>query len=463
MRGVEPCRAFGSVSRLRRGPLRFHRDDPPASERLDRGRMVGVIGPLETPYLLEETGTLIRRFVHMSEEQLLAACLWVLFTWVTDASDVAPYLDVSSPTRECGKTRFFEVLELVCKAPRRCTGQTEATLFRMIEAEHPTLLLDEIDTTFGKDPKLYSGIRGVLDEGHRRGGKVPRMVGEGKGMKMVFFDVFGPKAFAGIGVLPETVASRSIPIRLHRKPRFAAVERFRFRRENGASAELREQLAEWAGHVRNDLADAEPSLPDELSDRQWDLWEPLFAIADMGDVGADARTAAVSLHAGAYSETSAEMLVLTHIRETFNGHERMSTADLLAALVARDDAPWPRWWAADVDAGRLKAPASKLARLLRPFDIAPTQLWIDGRKERGYEAEAFSTAWERYVPVPAPADGRTVDGSAETPSDLQLTVLPSTGGVKGRAADLAGSGSCPERGCWPHQGGHFQGCSRRSA
>ena len=251
-------------------------------------------------------------------------------------------------------------------------------------------MLDEIDTTFGKDPKLYAGIRGVLDEGHRRGGSVPRMVGEGSKMQLKFFDVFGPKAFAGIGTFPETVASRSIPIRLHRKPRSVLLERFRFRRENADAADIRGTIAEWAAAVIGELSETEPALPAALSDRQWDIWEPLLAIADLADVGSDARAAAVALHSGAYTETSAGLLVLEHVREAFGNADRITTESLLGALVARDDGPSARWWASDVDAGRIKSPASKLARLLRPFDIEPKQLRIDGRKERGYAREEFA-------------------------------------------------------------------------
>jgi len=54
---------------------------------------------------------------------------------------------------------------------------TEATLFRKIEKDQPTLLLDEVDAAFGKDAKLYQGHRAILNEGHRRGAKVPRMGG----------------------------------------------------------------------------------------------------------------------------------------------------------------------------------------------------------------------------------------------------------------------------------------------
>jgi Protein of unknown function (DUF3631) len=388
-----------------------------------------MIGVIETGWLLEKVIPQIRRFVVMSDDQALAVGLWAMHTWAVEAADCAPYLDVSSPTRECGKTRLFEALELVVRKPRRCTGHTEATLFRMIESEHPTLLLDEIDTTFGKDPKLYAGIRGVLDEGHRRGGSVPRMVGEGKNMTMKFFDVFGPKAFAGIGTLPETIASRSIPIRLERKSRGEKVARLRYSRERAASGELREALAEWASAAAEVLSAAEPAFPEELSDRQWDLWEPLFAIADLTGSSSEARKAAVALHAGAYNDTSAGLLALEHSRAMFNGHEAMSTKSILEEFVAREDGPWAPWWGHDVEAGHYRGPAARLARLLRPFGIEPKQLWIDGRNERGYESASFAGAWERYlVPLPPANDARTLGASPDMASDQATSVLATPAG-----------------------------------
>jgi hypothetical protein len=389
-------------------------------------------GIYETPWLLEEVISRIRRFVVLTDDLVLAVGVLVLHSCAVEAAGCAPYLDVSSPTRECGKTRLFEALELLVHKPRRCTGHTEATLFRMIESEHPTLLLDEMDTTFGKDPKLYAGIRGVLDEGHRRGGTVPRMVGEGSRMQLKFFDVFGPKAFAGIGTLPETIASRSIPIRLQRKARTETIARLRYTREQAAAAPIRQSLEEWGAAVVPALDEAEPALPDELSDRQWDLWEPLFAIADLADRGADARSAAIRLHAAAYSHVSLELLALDHVRLIFNGDERMPTKAILEELVRREDGPWARWWARDVDAGQIKGPASKLARLLKPYGIEPKQLWIDGQKERGYEVADLKPVWDRYLgPFTPPNDGRSVGGSPDMPSDKGTTDIPSPGGVSG--------------------------------
>jgi hypothetical protein len=110
-------------------------------------------------------------------------------------------------------------------------------------------------------------------------------------------------------------------------------------------------LDEWASAVTDVLSEAEPTFPDEHSDRQWDLWEPLFAIADLTSWSSDARTVAVALHARAYNDTSAGLLAVEHSRAMFNGHEAMSTKSILEEFVAREDGPWAPWWGHDVEAG----------------------------------------------------------------------------------------------------------------
>jgi Protein of unknown function (DUF3631) len=126
----------------------------------------------------------------------------------------------------------------------------------------------------------------------------------------------------------------------------------------------------------------------------------------------------------------------------------------------------PLWWGNDVDGGRTKAPATRLARLLKPFDIKPKQLWIEGGKVRGYTAEMFEKAWETYLPpLPPQIDGRTVDGRENRAPDQASTVLPSPGGGKASTVFDDGSGGsdgCPECGSlWVF--GHADDCPRRSA
>ncbi len=195
-----------------------------------------MIGVAETGWLLEKVISHIRRFVVMSHDQALAVGLWVLLTWAVEAFDCAPYLDVSSPSRECGKTRLFEALQLLVRRPRKCTGHTEATLFRMIESEHPTLLMDEIDTTFGKDPKLYAGFAASWMKDTAAAVQCPHGRGGEEDADEVLRGV-RPEGLRRHRQLSRDIASRSIPIRLERKSRTEKVARFRYGREWAATAE----------------------------------------------------------------------------------------------------------------------------------------------------------------------------------------------------------------------------------
>jgi hypothetical protein len=126
-------------------------------------------------------------------------------------------------------------------------------------------------------------------------------VGQGASLDVRDFSSFCAKALAGLGTLPDTVASRSIPIVLKRRLASEPIERFRERGARAMGETIADCLAMYIVPLLDDLATAEPDLPDELSDRQQDVWEPLLAIADAGggDWPERAREAAVRLLVGA--------------------------------------------------------------------------------------------------------------------------------------------------------------------
>src|SRR5262249_56183375 len=94
------------------------------------------------------------------------------------------------------------------------------------------------------------------------------------------FTAWAPKAIALIKALPETLADRSVPLRLMLKPKAAQVERLR-KRDSSEFKRLRSQAARWAADHGLKLIDADPPVPDTLHDRAADNWRPLLAIADL--------------------------------------------------------------------------------------------------------------------------------------------------------------------------------------
>jgi Protein of unknown function (DUF3631) len=288
--------------------------------------------PEDGASLLNDVAAFVRRFVVMSDAARDAMALWGAQTHAFDAAEATPYLHVSSPEKESGKTRLLEVAELITARGLLTGGTTAAALARTVaEQPPPTLLLDETDNTFKRDPQYVATLTGILNSGYRRGGQT--LLCLPPNWAPTLLPVFAPKAFAGIGRLPDTVASRSIRIELKRRAPDENVERFRLRDVKADAEPLRNRLDAWATQHKEALAGARPEVPDELSDRAADVWEPLLAIADLagGDWPERARRAALELSAGGDSEDdSVGVQLLAHIRDRFPD-EKITCADLVVA------------------------------------------------------------------------------------------------------------------------------------
>jgi len=347
--------------------------------------------------------------VFQMPEQAWAIALWIVHCWVLDAFDFTPYLHIRSPERQCGKTRLLDCLALLVPLVWRAILPSEAVLFRKIEKDRPTLLLDEIDGIFsdnGKDERREA-LRSLLNAGFERGAQVPRCVGQGANQEVRNFAVFCPKALAGIGKLPDTVGDRAVPIQLVRRSRDEKVERFRKREAEKEASIIRAGLEAWSKlpGVIEKLREARPSLPDALSDRQQDICEPLLTVADMaaGDWRDKARTALVKLCSDSADQTeSLGVTLLLEIRRVFSECEadKLATHELLQALIELEtDAPWASWWERDLKDGNTRGPAQKLARLLKPYKICARGIRLpDGNTPRGYLRQDFEESWRRYCP-----------------------------------------------------------------
>ena len=109
--------------------------------------------------LLAELAGFVRRFVVMSEAQADAAALWTAHTHCFAAAEQTPYLAISSAEKRSGKTRLLEVLELVVARPWLTGRVTAAVLARKVDAERPTLLLDESDAAFKGEKEYAEALR----------------------------------------------------------------------------------------------------------------------------------------------------------------------------------------------------------------------------------------------------------------------------------------------------------------
>lgn len=376
------------------------------AEAIERGLPVTVIQaffeetpgwtPTEGRAILQSIMRFIRRFVALTESQARIAALWTAHTHAMDAADCTPYLGINSAEKQSGKTRFLEVEKVLVANPWFTGRATAAVLIRKIDAQSPCLLLDESDTAFGGEKEYAETLRGILNAGYKRGGTASCCIGQGANISYKDFSTFCPKAIAGIGRLPDTVADRSIPIRLKREPR-RTVERFRERNAEAEAAPIKSRLGGWLKASIESLRDARPEIPSSLSDRQADCCEPLLAIADLagGEWPKAARRALVELCTESEAgDQSTGVQLLNDIRDIFaeRGEDRIASAELAAALTRIETSPWAEW-------SRGKAlSAAKLARILSRYGIAPGTIRLNDETAKGYYKSGFEDAFSRYLP-----------------------------------------------------------------
>jgi hypothetical protein len=355
--------------------------------------------------VLDDVAALISRFVWFPQlEQLWVVTVWLAHTHLIEAAYATPYLHVESPLPQCGKSTLFEVLHELARRALSASNATPAALFRIIDADSVTLFLDEIDAQLGENPEKSAAIRSVLNSGYRRGSGATVLRCEGAAHQVRTFNTFGPKALAGVskpGTLHPTTLDRCIPIRLERQTAAEATESFRAHEVAEEIAELRDRIESLVPALVDSLKRMKPDLPDALTGRAAEAWEPLAAIAALaGDPWATrVRQAAVALGtAGAPDEESAALLLLSDLRELVEGLPCVDgwfSEEICAVLREREERPWGSWGSRRSNPG---LNPRDLARQLRPFGIRPRSIRMGHHTGKGYKREQFEEAWARYLP-----------------------------------------------------------------
>ena len=152
--------------------------------------------------------------------------------------------------KQSGKTRLLELLHFLCRRSRHAASISAASLFRLIELERTTLLIDEADTIW----KSCS-----------------RCVGEGANQQPKEFSVFSPVAVAGIGQLPTPSTTGPWSSGCGADVTARASNHSGFASHAGEALELQRHLAAWVSRRHDDLAADIPVMPPGLVDRAADV------------------------------------------------------------------------------------------------------------------------------------------------------------------------------------------------
>jgi len=358
--------------------------------------------------LLDEVEDFHRRFnVFPTEAAFVAVTLWDAHAHLLDCFDSTPRLAFLSPEPGSGKSRALDVVETLVPRSMAAADASASALFRSVsglDGGRPTILFDEIDTIFGPKAGENEQLRGFINAGHARGRPVYRCVGDGSNQQVQGFPSYCAVAVAGLGNLPDTIMTRSVIIRMRRRARNEKVEAFRTRIHVREGNQLRDRLAKWAETVQDTISGTFPEMPDEVTDRPADVWEPLIAVADAagGDWPRRAREACLTLvkASQANDKGSIGIRLLTDLRDhVMTGIDRLPTVAILDRLNALDDAPWADFNGKPLDSRRL-------SRMLSEYvtadgdPVASRNIKTGGSVLKGYYATDLHDAWQRYCPSP---------------------------------------------------------------
>ena len=362
--------------------------------------------------LLNELMAVFRRYLALPEGAAETMSLWVVFTHTFDAWAVSPRLAFTSPVLRCGKTTALSILSCLVTRPLLASNVTPAVVFRVIERDRPTLLIDEADTFLDQRGE----IKGILNSGHTQAAAYVWRC-DGDNYEPRGFSTWAPLAVAKIGKLSATLNDRSIVVPMRRRRADEAVERFRSDRTADLDT-LARKAARWAKDHLKALREADPKMPDGLHDRAADNWRPLIAIADqVGDHWPETARRVALLLSGEAEDPSLPVKLLADIRSVFEarGVDRLSSKDLCRELGKMEDRPWCEW------SDGFRITKRQLARLLRQFGIRPKGIRMGDKTPRGYVLADFEDAFARYLPPlsATPQQANVSTGLSESSSATQ--------------------------------------------
>jgi len=333
----------------------------------------------------------IAYFVDLPEEHApgttATLALWVWFTYCFEAWDAVPYLYVGGPLNS-GKTLVFDILSCLVFRPLASSNMTAAALFRTLHAQGGTLLLDEAERLRNTHAPEVAELLSMLLAGYKRGGTATRLEAVGDTFRTVEFDVYGPKALACIAGLPPALSSRTIPITMFRAAPGSEKPRRRIQADPDKWQRLRDDLHAVAMEYGPDWLDlaARPHIcPAAITARNYELWQPLLALADwLESHGAGGLHGLLQDHAlqtieGAKDEQTPDTdeALLRILADAVKYGERLTSQEILNKAQEQDPASFKNWHPRTV-AARLKAygiPKAKKSGNRREYrDVTPDLL-----------------------------------------------------------------------------------------
>ena len=117
--------------------------------------------PVETQKLLQTISAKIRKYIVLRPEAVIATALWTMTAWAHEGATHSPILAAISVEPDSGKSTLLGVLRFLVPKPFVSVEPTGPSVYRTVDREHPTLIIDEADDLFYRK----SDLRAIVNAG----------------------------------------------------------------------------------------------------------------------------------------------------------------------------------------------------------------------------------------------------------------------------------------------------------
>lgn len=212
-------------------------------------------------------------------EYVVAAC-FVLGTYLFPLFSYYGYLVITGE-KGAGKGTCLDLLYRMCWNPtKKYISATEAVLFRTIQDQRPTLLIDEYHRAI-KNESSGNAIISILESGYEKDGVVPRMEsGQDGTFKKVEYPVYCPKVI--VTREPVEADDKGVKITVPKVTGDVKYSKRKIELEKDPFFEnVRLNIMKWIPYhdseILNVYNEIEPTF--KLGGRDFQVWAPLLAIA----------------------------------------------------------------------------------------------------------------------------------------------------------------------------------------
>lgn len=269
-----------STELLRRGyttTVEVMGDAPRYSGRVIKGFLAGTRQGEIVPTFRRIHKLLMRNVDFPDENAHAFLTCWIIGTYFHPLFNYYPYIHFTG-TKNVGKSKTMKLMSCICFNGTMSVSITPASQFRIIEAFRPTLFMDETEDL---KEKGFSDKRALLLGGYEAGSTVLRCEKEKDNYIVKRLANYGPRAFASIDGLEDTLASRTVQITMQRSFKLEIKEK-EVTLSNPEFQEIRDELflvaMTYAPAVKKVYEQITRPEAVEFGDREFNLFKPILTI-----------------------------------------------------------------------------------------------------------------------------------------------------------------------------------------